>query len=278
MRSSLKLPLARSILAAGAGSGSARGFALNVVGACAGVLAAAAPLACSSSPHETGFETDDGGAEGSEATSSSGSSSGFTSSGNASSSGFSSGGSSGDATTTSSNDCPAGASKYIYVVTDQNELYTFDPTLAPAAMAFADLGPIHCPGEPTPPPANGGVNSMAVDRQAVAWINFNDGKIFKVDTTQKSLPCSVTNFSSGSSGFTPQLGMGFATVSTADHSETLYVSDNGGSRRLVHVRYARPRLHGLRTRRGHVHADADADWSLHQRGRLQRGAERNGRR
>ena len=69
---------------------------------------------------------------------------------------------------------------------------------------------------------------MAVDRQAVAWINFNDGKIFKVDTTQTSLPCTATTFTEGSSGFTPQLGMGFATVSATDDSETLYVSDNGG--------------------------------------------------
>jgi hypothetical protein len=125
-------------------------------------------------------------------------------------------------------DCRGGAGKYIYVLTDQNELYTFDPTLAPAAAAFKDLGPINCPGEPTPPPDNGGVNSMAVDRQAVAWVNFNDGKIFTVDTTQTNLPCSATPFSGGSAGFTPQLGMGFATVSATDTSETLYVSDNGG--------------------------------------------------
>jgi hypothetical protein len=69
---------------------------------------------------------------------------------------------------------------------------------------------------------------MAVDRHAVAWVNFNDGSVFKVDTTQKGLPCTATTFSEGSSGFTPQLGMGFATVSSTDTAETLYVSDNGG--------------------------------------------------
>jgi hypothetical protein len=68
---------------------------------------------------------------------------------------------------------------------------------------------------------------MAVDRQAVAWVNFSDGKIFKVDTTQAGLPCTATSFTGGGGGFTPQLGMGFATVSSTDKSETLYVSDNG---------------------------------------------------
>jgi hypothetical protein len=138
-----------------------------------------------------------------------------------------------DSGTVGSTDCPAGAGKFIYVVSDQNELYTFDPTLVPTAAApgnkpFADLGPINCPNEPTPPPDNGGVNSMAVDRQAIAWINFNDGKIFKVDTTQASLPCTDTNYVAGQQGFTAQLGMGFATASATDTTERLYVSDNAG--------------------------------------------------
>ena len=133
-----------------------------------------------------------------------------------------------------STDCPAGAGKYIYVVSDQNELYTFDPTRIPTATApgnkpFTDLGPINCPGETTPPPPNGGGgNSMAVDRQAIAWVNFDDGKIFKVDTTQSSLPCTDTGYSPGQGGFTPQLGMGFVTTSSTDHTERLYVSDNTG--------------------------------------------------
>jgi hypothetical protein len=203
---------------------------LKLVGVCAGALAAANPLGCGSSTN-SGFPEGDGGgaATGGNSGSSGGSSGGFSSSGG-SSGGFSSGGSSGDGAAPS-NDCPPGASKYIYVADDQNELYTFDPTVAPAATAFTKLGTVNCPGEMTPPDPNtdqGGVNSMAVDRQATAWINFNDGKIFKVDTTQASLPCTATTFTEGSSGFTPQLGMGFATVSATDDTETLYVSDNGG--------------------------------------------------
>jgi hypothetical protein len=192
-----------------------------VAGACAGGLAAANPLGCgSATPDPFNTAPADGGA---------GSSSGDIGAP------LPDGGPPlipdgwpGDDGPAGKGDCPGGAGKYIYVVSDQNELYTFDPTLAPAATAFKDLGPINCPGEPTPPPPNGGVNSMAVDRQAVAWVNFNDGKIFKVDTTQTNLPCSDTAFSGGNAGFTPQLGMGFATVSSTDTKETLYVSDNGG--------------------------------------------------
>jgi hypothetical protein len=133
-----------------------------------------------------------------------------------------------------STDCPAGAGKYIYVVSDQNDLYTFDPTLVPTptkptSNPFTKLGPLNCPPEITPPVSdNDGVNSMAVDRQAIAWVNFNDGKIFKVDTTQASLPCTDTGYVPGQGGFTPQLGMGFVTASATDHTERLYVSDNTG--------------------------------------------------
>jgi hypothetical protein len=131
-------------------------------------------------------------------------------------------------------DCPPSAGKYIFVVDDQNVLYTFDPTMVPTAAAptnnpFTSLGPLNCPGETTPPPDdNSGVNSMAVDRQAVAWVNFSDGKIFNVDTTQASLPCTDTGFVPGQGGFTAPLGMGFVTVSATNHNENLYVSDNGG--------------------------------------------------
>ena len=70
---------------------------------------------------------------------------------------------------------------------------------------------------------------MAVDRQAIAWVNFNDGKIFKVDTTQTDPPLYGHGVRSRPGGFTPQLGMGFVTVSAANHAESLYViSGNTG--------------------------------------------------
>jgi hypothetical protein len=134
-------------------------------------------------------------------------------------------GSFGDDATGPSNDCVKAASDYIYLVSDQNDMYTFYPP----TLALNKLGPLNCPGEVTPPTGNNdGVNSMAVDRHAIAWVNFNDGKVFKVDVTKSSLPCTDSGFVPGQAGFTPQLGMGFATVSATNHNETLYVSDNDG--------------------------------------------------
>jgi hypothetical protein len=129
--------------------------------------------------------------------------------------------------TNDSGTCNEAAGKFIYLVSDQNALYSFDPP----TLALNKLGTLDCPGEMSPPnpdSGEGGVNSMAVDRHATAWVNFNDGKIFKVDTTDSALPCVDAKYKSGQGGFTPQLGMGFATASATDHTETLYVSDNGG--------------------------------------------------
>lgn len=214
-------------------SASKRWAALASAGASACVLLSLDAFGCGSSP-EAGYTVGDGGTpvgngSGSGGGSSSGSVSSSSSGGNVPEGGL---------VTNQSNDagpdidaaCPSGAGKYIYVVSDQNDLYTFDPTLVPSATAFTKLGPLNCPGETTPPPDdNSGVNSMAVDRQATAWVNFSpDGKIFKVDTTQPSLPCVDTNYVSGQGGFTPQLGMGFATTAAKAVTEVLYVSDNTG--------------------------------------------------
>ena len=115
--------------------------------------------------------------------------------------------------------CATGAGTFIYVISDQNDLYTFDPTQFPAAAAFTKVGPVTCD--------TSGVNSMAVDRSATAWVNFNDGKIFKVTTTAP-VTCTPTSFVSGQAGFTDVLGMGFASDGPDAGTETLYVSDNGG--------------------------------------------------
>jgi hypothetical protein len=68
---------------------------------------------------------------------------------------------------------------------------------------------------------------MAIDRQALAYINFHDGSVVKM-TTSPPLQCMPTGFMAGQSGFTNDLGMGFVADQAGSMSETLYVSDNGG--------------------------------------------------
>jgi hypothetical protein len=116
-------------------------------------------------------------------------------------------------------DCAGTVGRYIYVISDANDLYTFDPTQFPSASAFTKVGPVTCDGT--------GVNSMAVDRSGTAWVNFNDGAIFRVTTTAP-VTCSATTFMPGQAGFTKALGMGFSVDAPGSDNETLYVSDNGG--------------------------------------------------
>jgi len=118
-----------------------------------------------------------------------------------------------------SSECAPGAAQFIYVISDTNDLYTFDPTLFPSPSAFNLVGPVTC--DPS------GVNSMAVDRNAVAWVNFNSGAIFKV-TTSSPPTCTPTAFMPGQGGFSDDLGMGFSADAPGSSSETLYVSDNSG--------------------------------------------------
>lgn len=118
-----------------------------------------------------------------------------------------------------SSGCAGTVGRYIYVISQDNDLYTFDPTQFPSASAFAMVGPVTCD--------TSGVNSMAVDRNGIAWVNFNDGAIFQVTTTAP-VTCKATAFKSPQAGFTKVLGMGFSVDAPGSNAETLYVSDNGG--------------------------------------------------
>ena len=120
-------------------------------------------------------------------------------------------GGSGGATTT--DDC-SDAAKLVYVASDDNYLYSF----APDKLLFTKLGGLSC-GSKT-------VNSMAVDRSGTAWVNFSDGKIYKVNIA--TLACTPTAFVAQQAGFTKVLGMGFSANAPGSTDETLFVADNKG--------------------------------------------------
>jgi hypothetical protein len=102
------------------------------------------------------------------------------------------------------------AAKLVYVVTDQNELFSFKPD----TTTFAKIGELQCPsGGATP-------NSMAVDRTGTAWVNFSDGGLFKVSTADAA--CEATTYQKGQLGST-RFGMAFATNTATSMEETLYV-------------------------------------------------------
>jgi hypothetical protein len=107
---------------------------------------------------------------------------------------------------------PDAGIQYIYTLTSDHYLYSFDPPSA----SFTRIGELFCPGEPSML-----TNSMAVDRKGTAYVSFQDGALFKVST--KTAACASTAFVTGQQGW-GKYGMGFATNGTGP-SETLYVAE-----------------------------------------------------
>jgi hypothetical protein len=105
--------------------------------------------------------------------------------------------------------------KQIYVLSANDKaIYRFDPM----ALTFSRLGRPACP-------TRSGMYSMAVDRRGIAWIEYQDGRVFKVNTTDMS--CSDSGFRRDAYGF-GLFGMGFAkndgdTGNGVSAGETLWV-------------------------------------------------------
>jgi hypothetical protein len=112
------------------------------------------------------------------------------------------------------------AAQLVYVLSQSNELYSFRPNL----REFTRIGVLRCPTSLTP-------NSMAIDRDAVAWVNYVDtnpfgggGRIYRVNTTDAS--CSAAAPVDLPRAFA-QLGMGFSTTSADTTEESLFLSATG---------------------------------------------------
>lgn len=113
----------------------------------------------------------------------------------------------------SSDDCSEEA-KLIYTVDENNTLAQYDPV----TKQFTDLGPLQCPAEFLASPF-----SMGVDRNAVAYVLYSSGELFRVDT--KTLQCTATTW--GSPNGMLQFGMGFSTDTAGGTTDTLFIA--GGS-------------------------------------------------
>ena len=170
----------------------------------------------------TGFGSSGGGTT-SSGSGGSGGGSGSGSGGNGGSSGSSFGGSGGSSGSTSGNGngCSGQAADYVYVLSAENDLYSF----APAQKVFTKIGTLGCQTTMQP-------NSMAVDRNAVAWVNYvqsdkrgNDtaGVIYQVSTQDAT--CQPTPTVTLPAGFY-RVGMGYSTQGTST-SETLYIAGTG---------------------------------------------------
>lgn len=110
------------------------------------------------------------------------------------------------------------ASQYVYVLSDENELYSFRPDL----KQFTKIGNLGCNTPMLP-------NSMAIDRDATAWVNYVGGDIFgdsagvlfRVSTADAS--CEPSPAADLPANWY-RMGMGFSTDGQGTDKETLYVT------------------------------------------------------
>jgi hypothetical protein len=106
-------------------------------------------------------------------------------------------------------DCPDAAATLVYLVGDDNELYSFYPP----QQEYRLIGRINCPSAANP-------FSMAVDRAGVAYVLYSDGELFRVSTRNAS--CSRTIFEPNQLGIST-FGMGFSS-DRGGPAETLFVA------------------------------------------------------
>lgn len=107
--------------------------------------------------------------------------------------------------------------RLVYLLGDARELVRFNP----ATLELTEVGKINCPVQggpavPTPVPF-----SMAVDRTGFAFVLYDDGNLFHLDT--KTAHCTATGFVPHQSSAFDLFGMGFVANAPGSKSESLFV-------------------------------------------------------
>ncbi|MEO8876630.1 MAG: hypothetical protein ABI461_13650, partial [Polyangiaceae bacterium] len=119
-------------------------------------------------------------------------------------------------------DCPDADATLIYLITTGNQLLSFYPPDA----SFTFIGNIACPDTNLVGGALATPFSMAVDRKGTAYVEFNDGNLFKVSTATAA--CTPTPFVPFQLNF-QTFGMGFATIESGPAEQLFIAGDDNGS-------------------------------------------------
>jgi hypothetical protein len=120
----------------------------------------------------------------------------------------------GGTTTTAPDDC-ADSAKVVYLVTQENYLYSFDPRLD-GLSAYKRIGTLTCETASTP-------QSMSVDRLGKAYVFYSSGHLYYVSTT--TAECTPTGYQhpvTPTKSFN-QLGMGFTAEALASNKQVLFI-------------------------------------------------------
>jgi hypothetical protein len=124
--------------------------------------------------------------------------------------------------------CSTAAMQWIYLVDSNNAFLRYDP----AANMITSIGTLHCPAGSASP------FSMAVSRDAVAYVLYSDYHIYAVSTADAS--CTTTSFPINQMNF-QEFGMGFVSNDVGSNDETLFVAGGpasgigGGSSTLASI-------------------------------------------
>lgn len=123
--------------------------------------------------------------------------------------------------------CSADGVDLIYVVDETYRLLSFDPRLVGVSDPFRVIGTLSCNAGATIPEFGTGPAtpfSMAVDRDAIAWVLYSSGQIFHVSTQNGA--CTATGFAPRQNSGGRQwdlFGMGFVTDTPGGDTERLWV-------------------------------------------------------
>jgi hypothetical protein len=108
-------------------------------------------------------------------------------------------------------DCPDPSQTLVYAIAESNALYS----VYPPTFALTKIGTLDCPAASGATPF-----SMAVDRQGIADVVFDDGELFRVSTATAA--CTRVPFVPDQDGFLT-FGMGYSGDADGT-TETLYIS------------------------------------------------------
>ena len=138
-------------------------------------------------------------------------------------------GTGGDSSNGSGNQDGCGdAAKLVYVVDSSNKLSTFDPM----TKTFRDVGNLSCPAGLLARPF-----SMSLDRDAIAWVLYNNGELFRVDTATLGCTKSQWTTQSGLQAGLLFFGMSFSTDTVGGTTDTLFIS--GGNSQMSNATLAK---------------------------------------
>lgn len=110
-------------------------------------------------------------------------------------------------------DCPEHA-LVVYIVSADDKLVRFSPL----QVKFTPIATLSCLGEDSSP------FSMSVDRQGSAWVLYNSGKVYRVNTVDGA--CTAMPFVPDQNGF-DVFGMGFSADGPGLTTEQLYIAGGG---------------------------------------------------